>query len=124
MGPWHSAHHALPTTQVDGWTDLQEQLDNRNLALSRTFTIIFILLATFIFLSMFVGVMIIHTEVRLRSSGWPGWRSRGRQSHRPPFPGWGCVGRGFRGPSLAQPCSSPWARASPCLVLVVSRTGA
>ncbi|XP_045650614.1 cation channel sperm-associated protein 3 isoform X2 [Ursus americanus] len=48
--------------RVDGWTDLQEQLDNRNLALSRTFTIIFILLASFVFLSMFVGVMIIHTE--------------------------------------------------------------
>ncbi|XP_019277495.2 cation channel sperm-associated protein 3 [Panthera pardus] len=47
---------------VDGWTDLQEQLDNRNLALSRAFTIIFILLASFVFLSMFVGVMIIHTE--------------------------------------------------------------
>ncbi|XP_022349361.1 cation channel sperm-associated protein 3 [Enhydra lutris kenyoni] len=51
---------------VDGWTDLQEQLDNRNLALSRTFTIIFILLATFIFLSMFVGVMIIHTEASFK----------------------------------------------------------
>ncbi|XP_066199213.1 cation channel sperm-associated protein 3 [Saccopteryx leptura] len=48
--------------RVDGWTDLQEQLDKRNLALSRAFTIIFILLASFIFLSMFVGVMIIHTE--------------------------------------------------------------
>ncbi|XP_027959315.1 cation channel sperm-associated protein 3 isoform X2 [Eumetopias jubatus] len=47
---------------VDGWTDLQQQLDSRNLALSRTFTIIFILLASFVFLSMFVGVMIIHTE--------------------------------------------------------------
>lgn len=58
------AHLAL-SKQVDGWTDLQEQLDNRNLALSRTFTIIFILLASFVFLSMFVGVMIIHTEVRL-----------------------------------------------------------
>ncbi|XP_032192570.1 cation channel sperm-associated protein 3 isoform X3 [Mustela erminea] len=52
--------------RVDGWTDLQEQLDNRNLALSRTFTIIFILLATFIFLSMFVGVMIIHTEASFK----------------------------------------------------------
>ncbi|XP_022281025.1 cation channel sperm-associated protein 3 isoform X4 [Canis lupus familiaris] len=49
-------------TQVDGWTDLQEQLDSRNLPLSRTFTITFILLASFVFLSMFVGVMIIHTE--------------------------------------------------------------
>nr|XP_023371953.1 cation channel sperm-associated protein 3 isoform X1 [Otolemur garnettii] len=47
---------------VDGWTDLQEQLDNRNFVLSRAFTILFILLATFIFLNMFVGVMIIHTE--------------------------------------------------------------
>ncbi|XP_004420239.1 PREDICTED: cation channel sperm-associated protein 3 isoform X2 [Ceratotherium simum simum] len=47
---------------VDGWTDLQQQLDDRNFALSRTFTIIFILLASFVFLSMFVGVMIIHTE--------------------------------------------------------------
>ncbi|XP_069448186.1 cation channel sperm-associated protein 3 isoform X5 [Ovis canadensis] len=48
--------------RVDGWTDLQEQLDARNLILSRSFTIIFILLASFVFLSMFVGVMIIHTE--------------------------------------------------------------
>ncbi|KAM5301794.1 cation channel sperm-associated protein 3 isoform 1-T2 [Glossophaga mutica] len=47
---------------VDGWTDLQERLDNRNFMLSRAFTITFILLANFIFLSMFVGVMIIHTE--------------------------------------------------------------
>ncbi|KAM9104882.1 cation channel sperm-associated protein 3 [Megaptera novaeangliae] len=47
---------------VDGWTDLQQQLDARNFILSRSFTIIFILLASFIFLSMFVGVMIIHTE--------------------------------------------------------------
>lgn len=31
-----------------------------NLILSRSFTIIFILLASFVFLSMFVGVMIIH----------------------------------------------------------------
>ena len=53
--------------QVDGWTDLQEQLDARDLILSRSFTIIFILLASFVFLSMFVGVMIIHTEVRWRA---------------------------------------------------------
>ncbi|XP_058135045.1 cation channel sperm-associated protein 3 [Dasypus novemcinctus] len=49
-------------TTVDGWTDLQEQLDKRDFALSRAFTILFILLASFVFLSMFVGVMIIHTE--------------------------------------------------------------
>ncbi|XP_035140979.1 cation channel sperm-associated protein 3 isoform X1 [Callithrix jacchus] len=47
---------------VDGWTDLQKQLDNRGFALSRAFTIIFILLASFIFLNMFVGVMIRYTE--------------------------------------------------------------
>ncbi|XP_059947935.1 cation channel sperm-associated protein 3 [Mesoplodon densirostris] len=47
---------------VDGWTDLQQQLDAQNFILSRSFTIIFILLASFVFLSMFVGVMIIHTE--------------------------------------------------------------
>ncbi|XP_037365173.1 cation channel sperm-associated protein 3 isoform X2 [Talpa occidentalis] len=49
-------------TTVDGWTNLQQKLDDRNFALSRAFTIIFILLASFIFLSMFVGVMIIYTE--------------------------------------------------------------
>ncbi|XP_063521284.1 cation channel sperm-associated protein 3 isoform X2 [Pongo pygmaeus] len=47
---------------VDGWTDLQKQLDNREFALSRAFTIIFILFASFVFLNMFVGVMIMHTE--------------------------------------------------------------
>ncbi|XP_060042381.1 cation channel sperm-associated protein 3-like [Erinaceus europaeus] len=49
-------------TTVDSWTDLQRELDDRNFVLSRAFTILFILLATFIFLSMFVGVMIIHTQ--------------------------------------------------------------
>ncbi|XP_006976830.1 cation channel sperm-associated protein 3 isoform X1 [Peromyscus maniculatus bairdii] len=47
---------------VDGWTDLQEQLDQRKFTVSRAFTILFILLASFIFLNMFVGVMIMHTE--------------------------------------------------------------
>ncbi|XP_016053021.1 PREDICTED: cation channel sperm-associated protein 3 isoform X2 [Miniopterus natalensis] len=47
---------------VDGWTDLQQQLDDKKFALSRSFTILFILLASFIFLSIFVGVMIMHTE--------------------------------------------------------------
>ncbi|KAL1784251.1 cation channel sperm-associated protein 3 [Sigmodon hispidus] len=47
---------------VDGWTNLQEQLDKRKFTISRAFTIIFILLASFIFLNMFVGVMIMHTE--------------------------------------------------------------
>ncbi|NP_001239417.1 cation channel sperm-associated protein 3 isoform 3 [Mus musculus] len=47
---------------VDGWTDLQEELDKRKFTVSRAFTILFILLASFIFLNMFVGVMIMHTE--------------------------------------------------------------
>ncbi|CAO2596297.1 Cation channel sperm-associated protein 3 [Lemmus lemmus] len=47
---------------VDGWTNLQEQLDKRKFTVSRAFTILFILLASFIFLNMFVGVMIMHTE--------------------------------------------------------------
>ncbi|XP_008052081.1 cation channel sperm-associated protein 3 [Carlito syrichta] len=47
---------------VDGWTDLQKELDNRKFAMSWAFTITFILLASFIFLNMFVGVMIMHTE--------------------------------------------------------------
>ncbi|XP_050000511.1 cation channel sperm-associated protein 3 [Alexandromys fortis] len=47
---------------VDGWTNLQEQLDQRKFTISRAFTILFILLASFIFLNMFVGVMIMHTE--------------------------------------------------------------
>uniref|UniRef100_A0A4X2KDL4 Cation channel sperm associated 3 n=1 Tax=Vombatus ursinus TaxID=29139 RepID=A0A4X2KDL4_VOMUR len=49
-------------TTVDGWTDLQKDLDERGFTLSRAFTIFFILLGSFVFLSMFVGVMIIHTE--------------------------------------------------------------
>ncbi|XP_020846897.1 cation channel sperm-associated protein 3 isoform X2 [Phascolarctos cinereus] len=49
-------------TTVDGWTDLQKDLDERGFGLSRAFTIFFILLGSFVFLSMFVGVMIFHTE--------------------------------------------------------------
>ncbi|XP_023051577.1 cation channel sperm-associated protein 3 [Piliocolobus tephrosceles] len=47
---------------VDGWTDLQKQLDIREFALSRPFAIIFILLASFILLNMFLGVIVKHTE--------------------------------------------------------------
>jgi hypothetical protein len=59
---------------VDGWTNLQKQLDSHYFIASRAFTITFIMLASFIFLNMFVGVMIMHTEVRLRLQGhvW-GW---------------------------------------------------
>ncbi|XP_052012300.1 cation channel sperm-associated protein 3 isoform X2 [Apodemus sylvaticus] len=51
---------------VDGWTNLQEELDKRKFTISRAFTILFILLASFIFLNMFVGVMIMHTEDSIR----------------------------------------------------------
>ncbi|XP_007473687.1 cation channel sperm-associated protein 3 isoform X2 [Monodelphis domestica] len=49
-------------TTVDGWTDLQGVLDERGYMWSRAFTIIFILVGSFVFLSMFIAVMIIHTE--------------------------------------------------------------
>ena len=65
-GPRCSEYSVLPD-QVDGWTDLQEELDKRKFTVSRAFTILFILLASFIFLNMFVGVMIMHTEVRMCS---------------------------------------------------------
>lgn len=61
--------HCTLSEQVDGWTDLQEQLDARGLYFSRFFTIIFISLASFIFLNMFVAVMIFHTEVRTYVQG-------------------------------------------------------
>lgn len=66
VGPWCSVYSVLPD-QVDGWTNLQEELDKRKFTISRAFTILFILLASFIFLNMFVGVMIMHTEVRMCS---------------------------------------------------------
>ncbi|XP_063148955.1 cation channel sperm-associated protein 3 [Candoia aspera] len=46
---------------VDGWTDLQEKLDN-NFVTSRTFTIIFILLGFFVFFNMFIGVVIMDIQ--------------------------------------------------------------
>ncbi|XP_004836275.1 cation channel sperm-associated protein 3 isoform X1 [Heterocephalus glaber] len=51
---------------VEGWTDMQTQLEKHNFIVSRAFTIIFILLASFIFLSVFVGVIIMPTEVSLK----------------------------------------------------------
>ncbi|XP_055797550.1 cation channel sperm-associated protein 3-like isoform X1 [Salvelinus fontinalis] len=43
---------------VDGWTDLQQNLDALGMNSSRIFTIVFILLGYFIFFNMFVGVVI------------------------------------------------------------------
>uniref|UniRef100_A0A8D0DVX7 Cation channel sperm associated 3 n=1 Tax=Salvator merianae TaxID=96440 RepID=A0A8D0DVX7_SALMN len=47
---------------VDGWTDLQEELDNRKFYSSRTFTIVFILLGFFVFFNMFIGVVIMDIQ--------------------------------------------------------------
>ncbi|KAJ7316469.1 hypothetical protein JRQ81_002631 [Phrynocephalus forsythii] len=47
---------------VDGWTDLQEELDNKKFVTSRTFTIIFILLGFFVFFNMFIAVVIMDIQ--------------------------------------------------------------
>uniref|UniRef100_A0A8D2Q5P4 Cation channel sperm associated 3 n=1 Tax=Varanus komodoensis TaxID=61221 RepID=A0A8D2Q5P4_VARKO len=49
---------------VDGWTDLQEELDNKQIVTSRTFTIVFILLGFFVFFNMFIGVVIMEIQVK------------------------------------------------------------
>lgn len=54
----------LLTFQVDGWTDLQDELDEQGFAGSRTFTIIFILLGFFVFFNMFIAVVIMDIQVR------------------------------------------------------------
>ncbi|XP_023572147.1 cation channel sperm-associated protein 3 [Octodon degus] len=52
--------------RVEGWTNIQMQLEKHNFIVSRAFTIIFILIASFIFLSVFVGVIIMPTEVSIK----------------------------------------------------------
>ncbi|XP_062977620.1 cation channel sperm-associated protein 3 [Elgaria multicarinata webbii] len=47
---------------VDGWTDLQEELDTKQIVTSRTFTIVFILLGFFVFFNMFIGVVIMDIQ--------------------------------------------------------------
>ncbi len=44
---------------MDGWTDLQDELDKLTTT-SRTYTIIFIFLGHFIFTNVFIGVIIIN----------------------------------------------------------------
>uniref|UniRef100_A0A670YM31 Cation channel sperm associated 3 n=1 Tax=Pseudonaja textilis TaxID=8673 RepID=A0A670YM31_PSETE len=51
---------------VDGWTDLQEELDNKKFVTSRTFTIVFILLGFFVFFNMFIGVVIMDIQQKLK----------------------------------------------------------
>ncbi|KAM6970033.1 cation channel sperm-associated protein 3-like [Aplochiton taeniatus] len=60
---WGDLGNALFTlfslVTVDGWTDLQKNLDDLGIASSRIFTIVFILIGYFIFFNMFIGVVII-----------------------------------------------------------------
>nr|XP_056703714.1 cation channel sperm-associated protein 3 [Euleptes europaea] len=47
---------------VDGWTDLQDELDIKGATSSRAFTIVFILLGFFVFFNMFIGVVIMNIQ--------------------------------------------------------------
>ncbi|XP_036845445.1 cation channel sperm-associated protein 3 [Oncorhynchus mykiss] len=47
---------------VDGWTDLQQNLDDLGMNSSRIFTIVFILIGYFIFFNMFIGVVIMEIQ--------------------------------------------------------------
>uniref|UniRef100_A0A8D0L651 Cation channel sperm associated 3 n=1 Tax=Sphenodon punctatus TaxID=8508 RepID=A0A8D0L651_SPHPU len=47
---------------VDGWTDLQDQLDEHGFHTSQAFTIVFILLGFFVFFNMSIGVVIINIQ--------------------------------------------------------------
>ncbi|CAH1796922.1 unnamed protein product [Owenia fusiformis] len=45
---------------VDGWTDLQDELDRRNMVGSRVYTISFIIVGHFIFTNVFIAVIIMN----------------------------------------------------------------
>jgi cation channel sperm-associated protein 3 len=47
---------------ADGWTDLQNDLDERGLGLSRLYTAVFIFIGHFIFTNLFIGVIIYNLE--------------------------------------------------------------
>uniref|UniRef100_A0A3P9ADQ1 Cation channel sperm associated 3 n=1 Tax=Esox lucius TaxID=8010 RepID=A0A3P9ADQ1_ESOLU len=47
---------------LDGWTDMQQKLDDLGLVNSRIFTILFILICYFILFNMFIGVVIIEIQ--------------------------------------------------------------
>ncbi|XP_062309626.1 cation channel sperm-associated protein 3-like [Osmerus eperlanus] len=52
---------------VDGWTDLQQNLDDLGMASSRIFTTVFILMGYFIFFNMFIGVVIMEIQHSTKS---------------------------------------------------------
>ncbi|KAI0236973.1 hypothetical protein LSAT2_012532 [Lamellibrachia satsuma] len=45
---------------ADGWTDIQDRLDARNLVYSRIYTMVFIFMGHFIFSNVFIGVIIMN----------------------------------------------------------------
>uniref|UniRef100_K7F984 Cation channel sperm associated 3 n=1 Tax=Pelodiscus sinensis TaxID=13735 RepID=K7F984_PELSI len=47
---------------VDGWTDLQNELDQHGFKSSRAFTIVFILLGFFVFFNISIGVVIMNIQ--------------------------------------------------------------
>uniref|UniRef100_A0A8C6YN76 Cation channel sperm associated 3 n=1 Tax=Nothoprocta perdicaria TaxID=30464 RepID=A0A8C6YN76_NOTPE len=47
---------------VDGWTDLQQELEDHGFVNSHVFTTVFILLGFFVFFHMFIGVVIIKMQ--------------------------------------------------------------
>ena len=60
--------------QLDGWTEVQSDFDEKGLTASRVFTMVFIFLGHFIFTNIFIGVIITnisesteHYEVNCRS---------------------------------------------------------
>lgn len=61
---WGSLGAAMMTlfsfVTVDGWTDLQHELEIRGYGWSRIYTIIFIFLGHFIFTNIFIGVIILN----------------------------------------------------------------
>ncbi|XP_071195875.1 cation channel sperm-associated protein 3-like [Salvelinus alpinus] len=63
---WGDLGNALFTlfslVTVDGWTDLQQNLDDLGMNYSRIFTIVFILIGYFVFFNMFIGVVIMEIQ--------------------------------------------------------------
>ena len=61
---WNTLGRAMLTlfsfVTVDGWTELQDKLDERGYYMSRIYTIVFIVIGHFIFTNVFIGVIIMN----------------------------------------------------------------
>ena len=55
-----SALYYFLCSKADGWTDIQDRLDSRNMTYSRVYTIVFICMGHFIFSNVFIGVIIMN----------------------------------------------------------------